>query len=261
MRLGISSASLYPMNTEEALKFLGENGVKTTEIFFNSPSELMPEFTAELCKIREFYGIEVASVHPCDSVGEPYFLFSDYVRRYKDSFEYYKRYYTAAQALKAKTVVLHGDSLTGHISLKCYCERLLEMNNEAEKYGVTVCHENVNRYRAATPENVRRIRKLTDDRLCFTLDVKQTVRDGCGVDAMYEAMQGRIVNVHISDHDAACDCMLPTRGDFNFKPLFDRLQTDGYDGACLIEVYRNAYKEPSELIKSLNKLKTETGIC
>lgn len=260
MRIGISSASLYPMNTEEALKFLGENGVKTTEIFFNSPSELESKFTAELCKIREYYGIEVVSVHPCGSVGEPYFLFSDYVRRYRDSFEYYKKYYAAARALKAKNVVLHGDSLTGHISLESYCERLLEMNREAEKYGVTVCHENVNRYRAATPENVRKIRSLTGDKLGFTLDVKQTVRDGCGVTAMYEAMRGRIVNVHISDHNATCDCMLPTRGDFDFKSLFDRLISDGYNGACLTEVYHNAYKEPSELIESLNKLKAETGI-
>ena len=36
MRIGISTASLYPMRTEEALLFLCKNGVKVTEIFFNS---------------------------------------------------------------------------------------------------------------------------------------------------------------------------------------------------------------------------------
>ena len=43
MRIGISTASLYPMRTEEALLFLCKNGVKVTEIFFNSFDELKPE--------------------------------------------------------------------------------------------------------------------------------------------------------------------------------------------------------------------------
>ena len=93
MKLGVSTASLYPLETEKALDSLGENGVEVTEIFFNSPSELNRELIAELRKIREYHGIEVCSVHPCGSVGEPYFLFSGYPRRYNDSFEYYKKYY------------------------------------------------------------------------------------------------------------------------------------------------------------------------
>ena len=255
MKLGISNASLYPLETEQSLKLLGENGVKVTEIFFNSPSELQPEFINELDRIRRHYGIEIASVHPCGSMGEPYFLFSGYERRYRDSFEYYKRYYHALQVLEGKTVVLHGDSLVGHISMEEYCERLLEMNDEACKYGVCICHENVNRYRGATPENIKEIRRLTEDKIKFTLDIKQTVRDGCGVDAMYEAMHGNIINVHISDHTIDNDCMLPGNGNYDFGLLFNRLSADGYDGACLIEVYRNAYNEPYELIENYQKVK------
>jgi sugar phosphate isomerase/epimerase len=255
MKIGISSASLYPLETEKALDFLGENGVEVTEIFFNSPSELNREFIAELRKIREYHGIEVCSVHPCGSVGEPYFLFSGYPRRYNDSFEYYKKYYYAAAELGAKAVVLHGDSLKGHIPMEEYCERLIMMNQAAAEFGVAVCHENVNRYRGATPENILEMRKLTDDKLKFTLDVKQSVRDGCGVDAMYEAMRGNVINVHISDHNKYVDCMLPGNGGFDFKSLFDRLKSDGYDGVCLIEVYSYAYNDYGEILESLNKMK------
>ena len=250
MKIGISNASLYPMETEKALKFLGENGITATEIFFNSPSELQPPFIAELDRIIRYYGIEIVSVHPCGSMGEPYFLFSNYRRRYLDAFEYYKRYYEVLATLGGRTVVLHGDSLAGHISMEEYCERLLEMDNAASQFGVCICHENVNRYRAATPENVRAIRRETGDRIKFTLDIKQTVRDGCGVDAMYHAMRGNIINVHISDHNSDNDCMLPGRGNFDFGSLFRELDADGYDGACLIEVYNNAYKAPAELIES-----------
>ena len=255
MKIGISSASLYPLETEKALDLLGKSGVEVTEIFFNSPSELKPPFIEELRKIREYYGIEIASLHPCGSVGEPYYLFSGYERRYRDSFDYYKQYYYAAQSLGAKTVVLHGDSLAGHIPMEEYAERLMEMDAEAKKYGACICHENVNRYRAATPENVAELRRLTDDRLRFTFDIKQTVRDGCGVDAMYKAMQGNIINVHISDHSELSDCMLPLKGDFDFKPFFKRLKNDGYDGACLIEVYHYAFADYEELHKSYEKVK------
>ena len=257
MKIGISNASLYPIETEKSLRFLGENGIRVTEIFFNSPSELEPPFIAELDRIRKYYGIEIVSVHPCGSMGEPYFLFSSYQRRYRDAFEYYKKYYEALAVLGGKTVVLHGDSLAGHISMEEYCERLMEMNRAAAEFGVCICHENVNRYRAATPENVREIRKKTGDSIKFTLDIKQTVRDGCGADAMYDAMKGNIINVHISDHDEGHDCMLPGRGGFDFASLFCKLDTDGYDGACLIEVYNNAYSDLGALIasyKNVNKI-------
>ena len=250
MKIGISSASLYPLETEKALEFLGQNGITATEIFFNSPSELEVDFVKELDRIRRYFGIDIVSLHPCGSVGEPYFLFSGYERRYRDSFEYYKRYYRAAEILGAKTVVLHGDSLLGHIPMEEYCERLTEMNLEAKRYGTSICQENVNRYRAATPENVCEIRRLTNDGIKFTFDIKQSVRDGCGVDAMYEAMRGNIVNVHISDHSTEGDCLLPGNGGFDFKALFNRLENDGYDGACLIEVYRHAYTDPQELINA-----------
>ena len=255
MKIGISNACLYPMETEKSLELLGENGIRVTEIFFNSPSELKPQFIAELDKIRRRYGIEINSIHPCGSVGEPYYLFSGYERRYRDVFEYYKKYYYACEVLGAKTVVLHGDSLAGHISMEEYAERIMAMDAEAQKYGACICHENVNRHRAATPENVKELRRLTNDRLKFTLDIKQTVRDGCGIDAMHEAMRGNIINVHISDNSPESDCMLPGKGSFDFSGLFAKLQADKYDGACLIEVYRYAYNEPSELIDSYNYVK------
>ncbi len=260
MKIGISSACLYPIKTEQALKALGEKGIPVTELFFNSPSELKPQFVAELDKIRRFYGIEINSIHPCGSVGEPYYLFSGYERRYRDAFEYYRQYYYAAGVLGAKTVVLHGDSLAGHIPIEEYAKRLLEMNDEAERYGAAVCHENVNKYRAATPEKVKELCRLTDGKLKFTFDIKQSVRDGCGPEKMYSAMKGNIINVHISDHNGEADCMLPGKGSFNFEAFSDKLKKDGYDGALLVEVYRYAYDKLDELFDSYRHIKDICGL-
>ncbi len=250
MKIGISTSSLYPLETEKALEFVCKNNIPVTEIFFNSPSELEPEFVKKLAETARAYGTEISSVHPCGSVGEPYFLFSEYTRRCNEAMEFYKRYYRAAEILGAKTVVLHGDSLAGHIPDEEYCRRLIEMNRSASDFGVCVSHENVNRYRAATPLNVKNFRELTQDKLEFTFDVKQAVRAGCGVDAMLNAMKGKIINVHISDNCDTCDCMLPGKGSFDFASLFKVLKTDGYDGACLIEVYNYAYSDPMELIEA-----------
>lgn len=96
---GISTASLYPLKTEESLLFLCEENVPVTEIFFNSHEELKPDFVKMLKHTAESFGTKINSVHPCGSVGEPYFLFSEYDRRTDEALDFYKRYYEAAAML------------------------------------------------------------------------------------------------------------------------------------------------------------------
>ncbi len=250
MKIGISTASLYPLETEKSLEILCQNEIPVTEIFFNSQSELKTDFVKNLQLLTKTYGTKVASVHPCGSMGEPYFLFTEYKRRYEEARDWYKRYYEAAAILGARFVVLHGDTLAGHISFEEYYCRLAEMNMQALEFGVTVTHENVNKYRCATPENVKTLSELSEGKQKFTFDVKQSIRAGFSPYEMYDAMGENIVNVHISDNSKTADCLLPGKGDFDFNKLFDRLSADGYNGACLIEVYRHAYKDVSELIES-----------
>ncbi len=261
MKIGISTASLYPLETEKSLEILCQNEIPVTEIFFNSPCELEMPFVKKLQFLSKTYGVEVASVHPCGSVAEPYFLFSGYERRYKESLDWYKKYYEAAAVLGAKYVVLHGDSLIGHVSDREYCLRLMEMNSQAQDFGVTVTHENVNRYRCATPENVKNFTRLTEDKLKFTFDIKQAIRAGYSPYEMYDAMKGNVVNVHISDHTPQFDCMLPGKGEFDFTEFFNRLVADGYKGACLIEVYNQSYNDISELIEAYKFVTKFHKIC
>lgn len=261
MKLGISTAALYPLETEKALEFLGQNGVPVTEIFFNSHCELEEEFIELLNGIRLKYNIEINSLHACGSVGEPYYLFSEYERRYSETRKFYEKYYRAAKTLGAKMLVLHGDSLHGHISFAKYAERLKEMNEDARQYGVWVVHENVNRFRLATPENVRMMRKLCGDVLKFTFDIKQAVRAGVDPYKMLDAMSGGIVNVHISDNKDGADCLLPGQGNFDFEKFFKTLRQMNYNGACLIEVYRNCYGKPDELIDAYKNVKQFPFLC
>ena len=75
MNIGVSTASLYPLETELALEKIGKAGVKNAEIFFNCEAELKPAFIDMLCDIKDEYGINITSVHPTYSLAESFLLF------------------------------------------------------------------------------------------------------------------------------------------------------------------------------------------
>ena len=83
MEVGASSSCFYPLETEKAFLNIASAGIKTAEIFLNSPSELEKNFIGQLKSIRDCYGVEVTSLHPFRSFSEGYDLFSKYKRRFE----------------------------------------------------------------------------------------------------------------------------------------------------------------------------------
>ena len=68
MSVGISTACFYPAATEEALRCVAEAGAKGTEVFFNSPSELEPDFLRRISSIASDSGIRIQRYpHPLDT--------------------------------------------------------------------------------------------------------------------------------------------------------------------------------------------------
>ena len=64
MNIGVSTACLYPELLENSLQYLGEKGVKYTEIFLNTFSEMSPDFIGKLRGIRDAYGMKITAFHP-----------------------------------------------------------------------------------------------------------------------------------------------------------------------------------------------------
>lgn len=254
MPIGVSTACLYPLETEKALRALGENGVQTTEIFLNSWSELSPAFCDTLIHIRDTYRMQVVSVHPFTSGIESYMLFSAYLRRFEDCRDIYRRYFETAARLGARYVVLHGDRVGNDLPVEEYCRRFLLLDEDAGRQGVRLLQENVNKYRAAQPDFIRTLRRLSDDRIGFVLDVKQAVRAGHDPYAVLAAMGDCIYHVHISDHNEKDDCLLPGRGRFDFTRFFSALTDRDHVENYMIEVYRSAFSDPGELKKAADWL-------
>ena len=254
MKIGISTASFYPLPTEESLLKLGNSGVNTTEIFFNSISELSDDFISKLNEIKSFNGINVTAVHPFTSGYEPYLFSRSYPRRYNDTLDLYRRYANAGAKLGAKFLVLHGDRPMTKDRIPEYCEHFAKLSRVIEQEGIMLTQENVNKFCAESPDFIRSMVENLGNRAMFTFDVKQCVRAGYSPWEIYDAMRGHIAHIHLSDHLEGNDCMLCGRGEFPFEKLFRIAIADGYDGAALIEVYSNAYVTDEQLINSYKTL-------
>ncbi len=254
MKIGVSTASLYPTLLEDAVRLTAEGGVKDTEIFLNTFSEMEPQYVSELSRLIAAYRLNVVSVHPFTSGFEPFMLFQVYNRRTKDGFDLYRRFFNISATLGAKIFVLHGDKVGSTLPLYEYCERFLKLSELASFEGVTLTQENVNSFRASTPDFIRGMISCLGRRALFTFDVKQTVRAGSSPWEIYDAMRGHIAHMHLSDHDEKSDCLLPGKGNFDFEKLFRIALADGYTGSAVIEVYANAYTMPSQLFQSYREL-------
>lgn len=255
MNLGISTASFYPLETELALEEVGKAGVENTEIFFNAESELRDSFIEILLGIKEKYNINITAVHPAMSLAESYMLFSAYDRRYYEGLKQYRRYSEVAKALGAKYLIMHGGKPNGVLNDEEYCQRYMALNYETGQNGVTVLQENVVNYRSGDIEFMRSMKNILGDDAKFCLDIKQCVRCGYLPMDLIEEFYDNIRHFHISDHSVAGDCLLPLKGKFDFKGLFDFLNQKGYEGALMTEVYRYAYKEYDEIFESFRKLR------
>ena len=250
MAIGVSTACFYPMPTEEAFSLLGAAGVRTAEIFFNSPRELEPGFLNQLARTQERYGISVRAVHPFTSGFEPFLLFSEYERRFEDGLQYYRRYFEAARLLGAAYVILHGEREDPVITHAEYFRRFARLSELGAGYGVTLLQENVNKFSSQSPDFICKMADALPQHAAFTLDLKQAVRAGHSPHDLAQAMGQRLRHVHVSDHANAESCLLPGRGRFDFAGFFSWLKQTHPDVDCILEVYRSAYRDAAEVLAS-----------
>ena len=250
MPVGVSTSCLYPMQTERAFERLAQFGIRDAEIFFNSESETQGALLREIVAVQRAYGVAVHAVHPYCTFAEPYLLFSSYRRRFEDGVELYRRLGDACRALGCDLLILHGDREPFHIGEAEYAERFCILAQALERDGVRLTQENVVRFRSADVQMLRTLRDALGERFYMTFDVKQAVRCGLEPLALAREFAPHIVHAHVSDHGEAGDCLLPGRGSFDFRALFSVLR--GADS--VLEVYRGAFREETELVESYKLL-------
>lgn len=254
MEIGISTACFYPQPTEVALLKTAALHPSVAEIFFNSPSELLPPFAKALRKTADEYGLSVCAVHPFASFAESYNYFSNYPRRFEDAKEELLRYFEVMHTLGAKIFVMHGIKKPGTIADELYFERFAALTSLGRQNGVIVAQENVVHYRSESPEFLSRMAKYIGTDFKMVLDIKQARRANYDVYEFTERLEKHIAHIHISDFDDTRDCTLPLTGKFDFARFFSYLKDKGYDGSCMIELYADGFSRAEELQTARNRL-------
>lgn len=254
MYSAISTACLYPLETEKSLQTLLNLGFREFEVFINSQSEFTKEFFNLIKEKIDKYQANINSIHLFTSGLEPYMFFSNYPRRFDDSIEQYKKYFGLAKYIGAKNVTFHGDRKNYILPIEEFCEHFIKIENAAENEGIVLGQENVARCRSGKVCEVKQMKKYLGDKIHFVLDVKQALRAGESPLLMAEAMEQNIICVHISDSDEKADCLLPGQGNFDFKKLFGILKSNNYSGQIVTEVYNNCIKNLNQLTESNNFL-------
>ncbi len=256
MSYGISTSCLYPMQTEEALELLGKSGVTTCEVFLNSISETTSEFARILNRIKDNYGMKITAVHPFSSFSETFMLFGGYERRYLDALEFYKKCFEVTAMLGADISVIHGMRLNGTLPHEKYFERFSALVQEGKKSGVRVAQENVNGHFSENPAFLRKMKTALGEDFSLVFDVKQAVRSGNVPISFAEEFKDDIIRIHISDNNSESDCLPPGKGCFEFRKLFEVMESANYKGDYIIELYRDGFGEFNELKESFEYLQS-----
>lgn len=252
LKTGVSTACLYPMPVEDALYELALGGVQQVEIFLNTHSELRKSFIMGLAELLKRFGVSCSSLHPFTCEIEPLLLFSQYPRRTNDAIDYYKHYFAAMEALGADIFVLHGNKVMGNHSL--YFERFNMLSEIGSQFGITVAQENVSRCTSRSLDFLREMKAALGDRAKFVLDVKQAVRAGENPFAILEALGENIALVHMSDHGPYGDCLTVGSGSFRIKDFLSKLSALNPDCTVILELYRSAFENVSDLLQNYQVL-------
>ncbi len=256
MEVGVSTASLFLREyNEDALVTLDELNAKTCEIFLECFSEYTEEFGRLLLSRKG--NLDVHSIHVATLNFETE-LFSGFQRSFNDAVSWLKKVLSTGKLLGAKCYTMHGRARlkTGadYDDYKKAGERLELLGGITEKYGIRICLENVSWAFCNRPEFFTNVKKYAPS-LGATLDIKQARRANIDYREFLNAMGENIQTVHISDVDENGRIKLPGKGKFDFEELFKRLKDVGFDGAVLIEVYKDDYGEIKEIGESLDRMR------
>ena len=196
-------------------------------------------------------------------------FYSAYTKRADDSCGFYRMYFGAAAELGAEFVVFHGDSTRApFIGMDRYAEVFARLAETARSEGVTLAHENVSSARGGDPEFMRELRnRIGAGEISFVFDVKQALRAGHTPEEMIDVMGSDIKHVHINDWAFSNDgsreggCRLPGAGGLDLQAVIGRIESYGYAGRYMIEVYRKNFVEDSELRFASLKVRSKSDEC
>jgi len=90
--------------------------------------------------------------------------------------------------------------------------------------------------------------------LCATIDVKHSIFSGCDPLKYIDAVEDRLVTLHVTDVTREDTTALPGKGKYDFERLLKELDKRGLEPAVIIEAYARDFAYIEELKASYDYL-------
>lgn len=249
MEVGISSACFYPdFELEKSIGTMKKLGFNFGELFLNTYYEYSEEFLKKLIEEKEKYNFDIKSLHFFSSMYEPY-LFDDYKRRRDDSFKIFKEICKATNKLGSKSYTFHGmrKRELGVINRKEILDIYNELAYIARENNIYLSQENVSWCMSSDLEFLKLLKNNIKYDIKYTFDIKQAYKANENPLKYIDIMGDKLINFHINDRNEEKVCMLPGKGNVDYKEIIDKLKKVNYNGPLILEVYRENFNKYEEL--------------
>jgi sugar phosphate isomerase/epimerase len=126
-------------------------------------------------------------------------------------------------------------------------DRLCRM---AGDFGIRMAWENVSWCMSSSPEFINKVILNMKEKIYFTLDVKQAVRNNMSPLDYLDIYKDRIINFHISDSKQNESCLLPGRGDLDLPSIIKGVGDLNAQVPYIIEIYKENYSSVEQIEES-----------
>ena len=229
IKVGLSTASVYPLRTEAAFEYAAKLGYDGMELMVWA--ETVSQDIDAIERMSEKYSMPVLSVHaPCLLISQRVWGANPISKL--------ERSVRAAEQLGADTVVVHPPFRWQRDYAKDFTEGLARMSEESD---IVFAVENMYPLRAGGAEvapYAPHWNPVQMDTPHVTLDLSHTAVSGSDAIAMAEELGGRLAHVHMADGSGLPkdEHLVPGRGTQPCAPLLRKLAADGYSGTVVLEV-------------------------
>jgi sugar phosphate isomerase/epimerase len=272
IKVGLSTASVYPLRAEAAFEYAARLGYDGVELMVWG--EAVSQDVDAVRKLSERYRVPVLSVHaPCLLISQRVWGSNPIVKL--------DRSVRTAEQLGAQTVVVHPPFRWQRRYAEGFREQVLALEASSE---VMVAVENMFPFRAdrffGTDQTRERMRRrgggpgaaisafapsydpLDGDHAHYTLDLSHTSTAGTDSLEMARRMAGGLVHLHLCDGSGlpADEHLVPGRGTQPTAEVCQMLAASGFTGHVVLEVSTSAARSAAEreamLVESLQFART-----
>ncbi|MDH6198767.1 sugar phosphate isomerase/epimerase [Mycobacterium frederiksbergense] len=259
IKIGLSTASVYPLRTEAAFEYAARLGYDGVELMVWAES--VSQDIDAVAKMSAHYGVPVLSVHaPCLLISQRVWGANPISKL--------ERSVRAAEQLGAQTVVVHPPFRWQRRYAEGFSDQVAQLEADSE---ILVAVENMFPFRAdrffgAGETSIDRMRKrgggpgpgisafapsydpLDGNHAHYTLDLSHTATAGTDALDMARRMGDGLVHLHLCDGKGAStdEHLVPGRGSQPAAEVCQMLAAGNFSGHVVLEVTTSAARTASE---------------